>query len=372
MLKHFAKLLLKSADAKPEKIHRRKTTFAENLAIMRKRKLYKSIKWSKEQKKEFDSFCKSVYGKKISPRWHKLYQSINGIFDVAYIPEKIFTTILELNANNYSHSRILQDKNLLQLLLNNKVKTPDTIVFNSYGKFYNKNRELISEAEALNIAIDCGLSVLKPTVNSSSGKNVVFLDIKNGVDKATGVPLKALFDKYGENFTLQRKLVQCKEINDIYPNAINTFRITTYVLDGKVYTFPCAIRIGSGGSALDNIHAGGYSVSVSDDGTFGRFAYKLGRCDCKDKIEKHPDTGVCFHGYKIPNFEKVIQTAKQAHSCFVGVGFISWDIILDKDYIPVIIEANLLGQGSWLPQVIHGKGLFGNNTSKVIEYYYRR
>ena len=370
MFNKILRIYLKRAELHPLKTHKKKTAFAENVAILRKRKLYKEIKWSTEQKEEFNSFCKSVYGKRISPRWHKLYQSINGTFDVSYVPEKIFSTIIELNANDYSRCKVLQDKNLLPYLLSSKAKTPATLVFNSYGKYYNEKGEIISKKEAIALISNCGMAVLKPSIDSSSGKNILFLDLEDGVDKNSGAFIEAIFNKYDKNFILQKKLIQCKESNDIYPEAINTFRITTYVLDDGIYTLPCAMRFGSGGNHLDNIHAGGFSIAISDDGVLWRYAYKLGRCDRKDKIQVHPDTGLVFDGYRIPNFNKVLQTAKDAHSCFSGVGFISWDIILNAEYEPVIVEANILGQSSWIPQVLHGKGLFGNNLKKVIEHYY--
>ncbi len=372
MIKKAVKHFMFKAEKKAEKAYKIKTIVAENLAITRKRKLYKTIKWTKEQKNSFNSFSKKIYGKKIPSYWHKLYQSINGEFNVSYIPEKFMTTVIELNANEYKRCSVLEDKNILSTLLPAYIKTPETIVYNSNGFFYNTTKTILSYNDAINEAFNCGQSIIKPTVGTSSGKNVRFLNIINGVDTFSQTSIDKLFSLYGKNFTLQKRLSQCKEVNDIYPNSINTFRITTYVLNGKIYSTPCALRFGSGGGTLDNIHAGGYGVAVSDEGVLGKYAFKLGRCDCKGKIEKHPDTGIIFNGYRIPCFQKILNTAKIAHAYFIGVGFISWDIIIDTDYEPTIIEANLIGQGYWFPQVLHGKGLFGDKTKEVIDYYFRK
>lgn len=372
MLTKAIKSVIKRAETKGERLHRTKTVFAENIAISRKTKLYKSVSWTDEQKNEFSAHCKELYGKSISSRWHKLYQSINGCYDVNYVPEKILTTVIEPNANRYNYCRTLEDKNLLSSILGSSVKTPECIVSNSNGIFYDGFNNIVPLEEAVKVANNCGYSVIKPTINTSSGKNVRFLNVVNGVDLNTNMHLKDLFDKYNQNFVLQKKLNQCKEVSDIHPHSLNTFRITTYVLNGEIYTVPAALRFGSNKSNLDNIHAGGFGIAVSDEGVLGKYAYKLGRGDSKVKIEKHPNTGIVFDGYKIPKFNRVLEASKIAHSKFVGIGIISWDIIIDQNYDPVIIEANLIGQGYWFPQVLHGKGPFGKNTKEFIHCYYRK
>ena len=33
---------------------------------------------------------------------------------------------------------------------------------------------------------------------------------------------------------------------------------------------------------------------------------------------------------------------------------------------PILIEANLINQSIWFPQIVHGKGGFGKNTSELL------
>ena len=174
LYKSFLNFLMRT----PEKIEVMKTNFFEWYAIFRKRKLYKNIKWSKEQQRAFDSFWKCYYGKKISNRWHRLYQSMNGVFNIEYIPEKLYTTKIEPKTNDLYYCKVLSDKALLGVLFDNRianVRTPKTYIANSYGVFYDSNRRIISEAEALQIVADIGGAVIKHTTDSSSGHNIKIL-----------------------------------------------------------------------------------------------------------------------------------------------------------------------------------------------------
>ena len=51
----------------------------------------------------------------------------------------------------------------------------------------------------------------------------------------------------------------------LYSEAVNTFRVITYLWDGEVFHVPLALRIGQGGSYLDNAHAGGMLQNLEKD-----------------------------------------------------------------------------------------------------------
>lgn len=48
----------------------------EWIAILRKSNLYKDIKYTNEQNERIEALWKAHYGRTVSKRWHKLYQSI--------------------------------------------------------------------------------------------------------------------------------------------------------------------------------------------------------------------------------------------------------------------------------------------------------
>src|SRR5699024_12140245 len=83
-----------------------KIIIGEYFNIFRKKNLYKDIELSAHQEKEVQHFWKSHYGRKISTRWHRLYQSYNGAYNKKYFPEIIFTTKLERKLNNREIAKI--------------------------------------------------------------------------------------------------------------------------------------------------------------------------------------------------------------------------------------------------------------------------
>jgi len=122
---------------------------SEWIAIIRKCGLYKDIRWTKEQKAEFVAFWKQHYGKRISPLWHKLYQSINSVFDVRYMPDILFSTKLELQLNPFLLCEQLQSKTFPELLLGGEltdgtagVRLPKTFAVCFGGYCYKSGREL--------------------------------------------------------------------------------------------------------------------------------------------------------------------------------------------------------------------------------------
>ena len=339
-------------------------------AILRKRKLYKHIKWTKEQKREFDNYWKKHYGKKISPRWHKLYEALSGTYRINYIPEIIFTTKIEPTMNDYNYCKVLSDKNLLGILFDNRIKgvrTPKTIIANSNGCFYDAELNVISKKNALEIINDIGFAVVKPTVDSSSGKNVSIVNIQNGIDVRKNIGTSEIFDAYKSNFVVQEKIFPHKELSTLYPNSINTFRIISYMIDGVIDIAPLSMRIGGCNSEVDNIHAGGMSIKIDKNGHLAKYAYRLGYGDSSEKLVVHPNTNIEFGTYSISYVGKLVDAAKALHSFLPHIGVVSWDLTIDSDGNIVIVEANLKGQSAWFPQMLSGEPLFGENTDKVLK-----
>ncbi len=352
-----------------KKIELTKTFLVEWYAILRKKSLYKDVLWTKEQQKEFDSFWKEHYGKKISNRWHKLYEAITGIHRVNYFPEILYSVKYEPSVNNVEYSKVFSDKTLNDLFFNNKVKnvrTPNYYLFNNYGQFYDSERNFISLDKAIEILGNVGESVIKPTVDSSSGKNVCIIEMFDGKDKRTGKTAAEIIQQYKSNFIVQERINPCFELKKLYPSSINTIRIISYILNDSVHILPISLRIGGGGSEVDNIHAGGMSIGVANDGTLRKYAYRLGYGDSFEKHSQHPDTNIVFEGYKLSFIDDLIFAAKRLHSMTANIGIISWDFTVDSDNNIVVVEANYKGQSVWFPQMLSGEALFGENTIDVL------
>ncbi len=349
----------------PENIELTKRIVAENYAIIRKEKIYKNAIWSQEKQKSFDEYWINISGKKMSNRWHKLYESLSGEFSVDYFPEKLFSTKLETKLNNSQYARVLQDKNLLDTLSTGcGCVVPKMVCMCSGGHFYNDKRMLITREDAIDLVLNCNNLIVKPTADSSSGEGISFIDNPKEFGEKY---LNGLFDSLGVNFIVQKRIISHPSFAAFNKSSINTIRIITYITNGEMHHVPIAFRIGRKDKTVDNIHAGGLVVGVRDDGTLLPMAYELGYGDKTIKYSQHPDSNVVFDNYKLPCIPEIINSAYAVHRRLVNIGIVSWDFTVDNENNPVLIEANIRGQSIWFPQIVHGKGAFGEHTKEIIE-----
>lgn len=337
---------------------------AEKINIKKKKKLIESVVLTDEQKKEIDDFFKEHYGKKIKHHWHRLYQSYTGIYKKEYFPEYLLSTVYEPMVNPVMSSVVLGNKNLLKQLFSSveNVHIPHTYVCCVNGVLKDGEDNLIAKDDIYDIVKD-SQCVIKKSLDTSSGRDVMICSFEKGIDKNSGRTIFSIIDDMGIDYVIQEKVVQSDELSAIYPGALNTFRVMTYVLDGDIYHCPMALRLAHNGADRDNIHYGGMCVGVDDEG----YLYKRAFEEFGNYYDEHPDTKVKFDGYRIANAKSIISCAKDLHRCIPMLGIVSWDLTIDKDGCATLIEANTIGQSAWFLQMIQGKSLFGENTSRILE-----
>lgn len=336
----------------------------EYLSIFNKRRLFNDIELTAAEEKAIQHVWKKNYNKKISTRWHRLYQSYNGKFNKFYFPEVLFTLKLEKKLNNREIARVLSDKSMLPIYYKNidDVRMPDTYLINNSGIFYTGEQKIITEDTVSALIGDIGQVIIKPTMDSSSGDSVILCDFKNGIDTRSGKSADELLRSYKENFIIQEKIKPCRELEELYPYSINTLRVITYIIGDSVEHAPLTLSMGREGNHVDNIQAGGISIAVSDSGMLN----SEGFTHYKEVHQYHPDTGTVFKNHSLPAIEKLIATAKEMHEKTPHMRMVSWDFTLDENREIVLLEFNLSGQSVWFPQMVSGKAIFGENTEKMI------
>ena len=208
-----------------------------------------------------------------------------------------------------------------------------------------------------------GKVVIKPTTGSSSGSGIRICIINDGIDALTGQPIEVILNFYKTDYNIQEYIKQSKVLSKINPDSINTFRVITYIANNRINIAPIAMRFGRKGSCVDNIHAGGLSIGVNEDGRLKKYAF----LEFGERFERHPDTNVVFEDYYIPSIDKVMETSVMLHKKLPCLGMISWDFTLGENDEVVLLEVNLKGQSVWFPQEVHGKGLFGENTEYMLQ-----
>ena len=335
--------------------------------IVGKRKLYKNVRLDNKQKEQIDAFYKKNYGRKVPYLWHRLYTSYTGRFDFRYIPEYIFSTKLEPRRNRRSDVLPFENKNMFsEIFGENIVKQPQMLLMRVKGKYFDEDRNIISEEAAVEklTQYNCGeyVAFIKVSIDTSSGRGVRLLDMAAGIDRRSNEDLRTVFKKMGQDFIVQERIVPHPAFAALYPQSINTLRVVTYMMQDRIKTAPIAMRIGQRGSVVDNAHAGGMFIGVSDDGMLLNEAFT----ESRNRYSAHPDTGTIFEGYRIPCVPEIRKVAIKLHEKIPMFQFVSWDFTVDIDGNIVLIEANLHSQSVWFPQISHGKAMFGDDTPQML------
>lgn len=342
----------------------------EIINIKRKDFILQQIKLTDEQEREIQEYFKTNYGKSISTKWHRLYQSYLGKYDKKYFPEILFSTYLEKKLNDLSVCKVLEDKALLEVLFSDikGLKLPHTLVLKVDNVCYDESRNYITNDFLEKKLNNAGKVLFKKTVGSCSGKSIKVCDFKDGVDLLSKKTVAQIVNEYNENFIVQKVEKNCAEIAKIYSNSLNTFRVMTYVIDEKIYHVPITLRLGRNKSVVDNLHAGGIMVGVKDDGYLQPYAFT----EYHETFSEHPDSHVLFNNYHISNVDNVIKMAYECHKKLVHVGIASWDFAINQNNDIVLIEVNLGGQSIWFPQMSNGCSAFGDNTEYMLNLIRKR
>ena len=124
------------------------------------------------------------------------------------------------------------------------------------------------------------------------------------------------------------------------------------------------MRIGQGGSFLDNAHAGGMFIAIEDDGRL----HKKATTEFNESYYEHPNTHFVFENGCIPLLPEVIKSALKMHAAVPQCGVVNWDFTIDETGEPVLLEGNFISGSVWLSQMAHGKGPFGDKTEEVLQW----
>ena len=193
---------------------------------------------------------------------------------------------------------------------------------------------LAAEVLAMVAASPTGNVFAKPVV-ANKGAGAVKLTAATLQERLGGLYHAVSHDDY----VFQEAVRQHDGMSALHPDSLNTFRVLTGSgADGAAQVLCAVARMGSGGNAVDNSHAGGLFIGTDlDSGRLKKYAHQLfsyGGC----RFDRHPDTGVRFEGYEVPLFAEAMDLARRAHEALPHP-YAGWDVGITPDG-PVVIEAN--------------------------------
>lgn len=339
--------------------------YGEIKNIINKKPIFKNCVLTQSEKEEIDEYFTKYYGKKISYKWHQLYKSYTGMFDVRYFPEILYSTKLEPKLNPFDIAYPLGDKSFVEVICKSvrdkEIVAPKAIILNSRGVYFDSDRKILSLDGVIDRLKDIGEIIIKPTIETMGGKGVRVCNINNNIDSILGADISEILKNYGENFIIQNRIINHDTYSNLYDKSINTVRVITYNSGNKIKVAPLSMRIGMNDRIVDN---GGIYIGLSESGTLNSVGFNK---KDRTKYYEHPNTHIKFEGYRVEGIEKIISASKSLHAMLPQLKIISWDMSIDEKGRVIVIEINTTGQSIWFPQMVNGVGVFSNDTPMMLK-----
>lgn len=314
---------------------------------------------SKNEVNATKAFFKSKGYRLNNTYWHRYYSAMNGEFHADYIPEDIFRAIISPRINQMRQWPALLDKNLSYILFKEFLQ-PKRVLQNINGFFY-VDESIVNEVEAIEFCYNSKKRlVIKPTIDSGQGKRVETFAVNENGKSLDKQSIAALFRSYKKDFIVQEFVAQSLAMKKLNPTTLNTLRIMTYLREDGVHILSAVSRIGKPESKTDNFAAGGIICGINEDGGLKKMAYtKSG-----EKFTK-TYSGVIVEGYKIPNYNLVLDMVSAMHKRVPYFKIISWDIGINSNDKPLLVEYNTHYQSTKIHQIPNGP-LFGKFTHEIL------
>lgn len=286
--------------------------------------------------------------------YHKLFKTL-ATFDQRYVSDGVFLPRILRALNPKELAMVFEEKNLYSIIYS-QIPQPKSIVSCIRGVCAIDGKS-VDYNDALEHLKTYSGFIIKPTHDSTQGNNVRFI-------RPSEVDVKSILLSYGDNFITQEKLSQSPLTSVFNNTSLNSFRISTLNINGRASLCNILFRCGQNGAVVDNGGAGGLMCGVSPEGRFHSFAY--------DKFYNRYETtkeGVRFEGHVIPFMKDIVNLTLKWHTDYLPhLGFAGWDIALDENNNPVMIEVNLRWPGIQFEQLCSETPLFGDRTEEVIEF----
>ena len=255
-----------------------------------------------------------------------------------YLKDSIrYKISININSNYWP---ILHDKLYFDYFIDTHMRTNKLLFL-----IYNKN--LISldssfDKNSIISILDQKELVLKPLMGGK-GKGIEFVRKFNNhyfVNKEK-INSSNLFDIFlsKNNYACYEYIEQHEKLALIFPEAINTVRLTTFNLNGKILIIGI-LRIGNNNSIpFDNFSQGGMVSLIDHDTGVLSSAISKGLNGNPFYHSSHPDTNIKIKGEVLPFWNEIVAEMTSFLIKFPFFEYVGWDILISNDSF-YVIEGN--------------------------------
>lgn len=221
-----------------------------------------------------------------------------------YIPDYEEVSIFKRTAGN----NILPDSKFERYLMFKDFFRRDVLCISAGNIISNEEYEsFISDKERV---------IVKPLKGTKGhGVSIVKTDEISTIDKFT--------KRFEGDHLVEEVIEQGEELKQFHPNSVNTVRFVTGMNHSGEFRYIFALfRIGRGGSVVDNVSSGGLVTLI--DMEKGEIATSA--CCGTEWFDTHPDTGVRFRGFQIPEWEALKLLVREMHLAHSGQRMFGFDM----------------------------------------------
>ena len=138
---------------------------------------------------------------------------------------------------------------------------------------------------------------------------------------------------------IEEIVIQHPKLAEFNKDTLNTIRIYALAdIDNNVHITGAFIRFGRAGKSVDNFHSGGMGAAVDPEtGVVISDGVNLKG----EKVAVHPDSGLAFKGFQVPEWDAVKKTVEAAtRKCSDINRHVGWDIAIRENGKVELIEGN--------------------------------
>lgn len=309
-------------------------------------------------------YWRDLWGRDVDPSFHIAFSNVTRSWDHRVVPQAEYRTIWRALNPGENLIAAYSDKVLFSRLVPTE-RQPRTPLVCIDGRFYDADANwIVEEAQVLAILSRLATGIIKPT-SMDNGRGVELLKYAGGDRISVGtrkLTLRGLKRRYRQNFMVQEIVQQHPTLAAPHPDSLNTLRVVTLRWNGGVHHLLTFARFGVNGRINDNAGTGGLCVGVQPDGSFNTYAIN----EHGTLFDSHPDTNVSLESMpSVPGYSDVLEFAKGLHQDIPYFDLLSWDLAIDDEGRPVLIECNFRG-AVWLYQLATGQPLFGEFTEGLL------
>jgi hypothetical protein len=268
--------------------------------------------------------------------WLALYAELREEYIEGWLPDDLYSYVLIPYLNPPQYSYISTLKSVEHRFFPEANAEPLGVVVR--GRFYDPSFRQESAADFFKrLEGECGdKELIVKEDSASSGKGLRFGRPKE---------IQALSFSPDRSYVIEPVFTQHAAMAEPYPESVNTIRISTFLdNNGDVKIKHRLLRVGSRGRRI--VNSGSEDIDI--------YLNSVGNAisDAKDGIgfhagEKHPDTGFRYRDLHVPSMEKAEAYCKKQHLSFPYLRFVGWDIYIDEQAEPGLIEWNAVKPNLW-------------------------